>query len=235
MIPKRLTRGYKRSTRPRRRRAANWGTVVNMRTHFAYGMAAAIALSAACLVPVACGGGRGVSNDAKSPDAPGAASASPGGGPADDAGPTTTLALGDAGDLQGAKLTESHVVAATSASAGPAPKGPHSHDPGRSPEDIRAIVIAHRDEARGCYEKSLKDHPGIEGDLVIQWTIDPKGNVTQVSLDTARSQVLESTVVACVGNVIKRIQFAPSPGGFATKASYPFNFHPRGNPTPSDR
>jgi hypothetical protein len=55
--------------------------------------------------------------------------------------------------------------------------------------------------------------------------------VTQVSLDAARSQITEARVVACVGDVIKKIQFAASPGGFETKAFYPFNFHPR-RPTP---
>src|SRR5271166_6407487 len=54
---------------------------------------------------------------------------------------------------------------------------PHLHDPGRSSEDIRAIVIAHRDEARACYDKALVAHPGVEGDLVMRWTIDPKGTV----------------------------------------------------------
>jgi hypothetical protein len=106
------------------------------------------------------------------------------------------------------------------------------HDPGRGPTDIRAIVVAHRDEARACYDKALQDHPGIEGDLVVIWTIDPKGNVTQTSLDSSRSQVTEPMVVACVSEIIKKIQFAPSPGGFETKAFYPFNFHPRHSKQP---
>jgi hypothetical protein len=87
--------------------------------------------------------------------------------------------------------------------------------------------VAHRDDARACYDRALPTHPGVEGDLVIQWTIDPKGNVTQVSSDTSRSQIAEASVVACVSDIIKKIQFASSPGGFETKAFYPFNFHPR--------
>jgi len=88
-------------------------------------------------------------------------------------------------------------------------------------------VLAHREEARACYDKALANHPGIEGDLVVDWTIDPKGNVAQVSLDTARSQIADPEVGECVAGVIKKIQFASSPGGYETKASYPFNFHPR--------
>jgi hypothetical protein len=109
----------------------------------------------------------------------------------------------------------------------------HAHEPGRTPADIRAIVVTHREQARACYDKALGDHPGIEGDLVIQWTIDPKGNVTQVSLDSSRSQITEPSVAACVAGIIKSIQFAASAGGYETKAFYPFNFHPHRSPRPA--
>jgi hypothetical protein len=105
--------------------------------------------------------------------------------------------------------------------------GSRIREPGRSSEDIRAIVVAHRDEARACYDRSLVAHPGIEGDLVIRWTIDPKGVVTQVANDTARSQILEPSLVSCIGEVLTKMQFAPSQRGFETRALYPFNFHPR--------
>jgi len=140
--------------------------------------------------------------------------------------PTTTNALGDGGESSGVKLAES----APTASPAPPPsaaRGARAHEPGRGIEDIRAIVIAHRDEARACYDKALATHPGIEGDLVVSFTIDPKGIVSQASLDTARSQILEPEAAACIVGIIKRIQFAPSAGGYETRASYPFNFHPR--------
>jgi len=176
---------------------------------------------------LACGGNQVPAGGATSAADTRASVPSDGGAPAEGTGPTTTtVALGDGGDLQGSKLAETHAVASASAGAGATPKGPHAHDPGRSPADIRAIVVAHRDEARACYDRALPAHPGIEGDLVIQWTIDPKGNVTQVTSDTSRSQITEGSVVACVADIIKKIQFASSPGGFETKAFYPFNFHP---------
>ena len=184
------------------------------------------ALAWLLLSPLACGGGGATADGAKTPGGPEATSADGGPAPVSEA-PTTTVALADGGDLQGAKLTETRTVAAPASSANAAPpKGPHAHEAGRGPEDIRAIVIAHRDEARACYDAGLKDHPGIEGDLVIAWTIDPKGNVTQAASDSSRSQIMEPTVVACVTDIIKKIQFAASPGGFETRAFYPFNFHP---------
>lgn len=190
------------------------------------------ALASLLLVPLACGGGGAESDGAKPPRAPSGSEVSAGtaAAPAAADAPTTTVALADGGDLQGAKLTETKTVATPPAASGAgatAPKGPHAHEVGRGPEDIRAIIMARRDDARACYDAGLKDHPGIEGDLVIAWTIDPKGNVTQAALDSSRSQIVEPTVVACITDIIKKVQFAASPGGYETRAFYPFNFHPR--------
>ena len=199
------------------------------------------------LVPLACGGGADSKEGAKAPDNAGASggmggSAAPAGSEAAaptasaNAGPTTTTTttLGANGDLQGAKLSSTTTVASTVGSSSPPPtKGPHTHEIGRGPADLRAIMAAHREEARACYDAALPSHPGVEGDLVIQFTIDPKGNVSQVSQDTERSKISEPTIVGCVVNVIKKIQFAASPGGYETKAFFPFNFLPRhGTSTP---
>jgi hypothetical protein len=183
------------------------------------------------LAGFACGGGQ-TGPGVQAPVSSGGDGSNAGGSGApapNDSGPTTTTTttLADGGDLQGAKLQQTSTVASTTGSSAPQPSGPHSHDPGRGPADIRAIVVAHRDAARACYDAALPSHPGIEGDLVMQWTIDPKGNVTRVSEDTTRSQITEPGVVACIAKIIQGIQFAPSPGGFETKAMYPFNFHPR--------
>ena len=168
-------------------------------------------LPISCIVVLACGGGQGAREAAQSPDTPAATATTP--SSADAAAPATS--------------TEAGTTISASSDAAPPAKMAHTHDPGRGIDDINAIVKARREEARACYDRALQDHPGIEGDLVIMWTIDPKGNVTTVSLDAARSTIAEASVVACVSEIVKRIQFAASPGGFETKASYPFNFHPR--------
>jgi hypothetical protein len=191
------------------------------------------ALVLSLVLPPGCGGGGAEADGAKSaagsPQSPLDGGVALGG---EATATTTTAALSDGGDLQGAKLIEARTVASPSASAAPPPQGPHKHEVGRGSDDIRAIIMARRDDARACYDSALNDHPGIEGDLVIQWTIDPKGAVTQVSLDTSRSQIVEPTVVECVSAIIKKIQFAPSQGGFETRAFYPFNFHPHHGGSP---
>jgi hypothetical protein len=182
---------------------------------------------------VGCAGGSG-SAPPPSPAGPTSAAASDAGAtPATSSEatpPSTTTAVAGAGDA-GTKLGDVPASPAAGGAAttsdGGAPKGAHTHDPGRGTKDIQAIVVGHRDEARACYDKALADHPGIEGDLVIQWTIDPKGAVTQATIDSAKSKITEPSVVSCIVAIIQKIQFAASPGGFETKASYPFNFHPR--------
>jgi hypothetical protein len=178
----------------------------------------------------ACGGNK-ATDGAKAPDNfptdGGVASAAP---PSTDAGPTTTTTatLGDGGDLQGAKLTQTTTIAtdagASAATSGDAGKAPHTHDPGRGIMDIQAIVQAHRDEARACYCRTAKKDPSIKGDLVVQWTIDPKGNVSAASVDAMHSQITDATVTGCVMGIVKKIKFAESPGGYETKANYPFKF-----------
>ncbi len=179
------------------------------------------------LLGSACGGGQ-----AAVPPAQGGESTVAASGTVEDGGaphePTTTLLLSDAGELKGVKLAEVHSEAAASSADAGMPSGGHSRDPGRTPADIKAIIVSHRDAARACYDKGLATHPGVEGTLAIQWTIDPKGNVTSTALDESRSTITEPSIVDCIASVIKKIQFAPSQGGFESKASYPFTFHPHG-------
>jgi hypothetical protein len=200
----------------------------------AYGLA--VVSVCALSFAAACGGGASASGEsAKTPESA-AATADAGVAPATSAasGPSTTTT-----DLPDAEAAPTHLPqAGTSSGDAGAPAAHfdgHAHEMGRTPADIRASVVAHRDQARACYDGALADHPGLEGDLVIKWTIDPKGNVTETSLDSAKSQITEPGVVACISAIIKRIQFAASPGGYETKAFYPFNFHPHHatRPTPA--
>lgn len=105
-----------------------------------------------------------------------------------------------------------------------------SAEPGRSPQDIQSMVGARRDEARACYDKAQKDHPQIEGDIDIKWTIDPQGNVTDVMVDAAKTSITEPSVGQCLVEFIKKLKFAASTKGFETHAHYPFNFHPKVQP-----
>jgi hypothetical protein len=183
---------------------------------------ALIAVSAACAV--ACGGSSPPPATAAPSGSSSAATA-----PDMDAGPTTTTTatLGSGSDLSGTKLTTSSTTTVQTTDANPTP-GPHQQEPGRSVTDIRTIVMSHRDEARKCYDDGLKMYPGVEGDLDVKFTIDPKGNVTDAAVNDDKSSIHATGIGACVTDVIKKIHFAESAKGFETRAHYPFNFHPKG-------
>lgn len=173
----------------------------------------------------ASSGGAGSSSGDPASSSSGASGGSSSGG----GGGTTTTQLGDGGDLQGAKLGGSvHTTTESKGDAGPkSTHGGSANEPGRTAGDIKTIVSARRDEARACYDKALAAHPGIEGDIDIRWVIDPQGNVTDASVDTSKSQILEPSVGTCIIDVIKKIKFAASAKGYETRAHYPFNFHPK--------
>jgi len=195
---------------------------------------ATIAFSAAA---AACGGSS--PPPASNPSAGTAGAAASSSAAAADAGPTTTTTatLGAGGDLSGAKLTtaSSSTVQTTQTTDTNAPvPGPHAQEVGRSVQDIRTLVMSHRDEARKCYDDNLKMYPGVEGDLDVKFTIDPKGVVSDAAVNDEKSSIHATGIGSCVVDVIKKIHFSESEKGFETRAHYPFNFHPKGsNKAPS--
>src|SRR5262249_6844476 len=136
----------------------------------------------------------------------------------------------------GSKLTTTSTTTQSSTVGAPANApsdtggSPQAHEPGRTQKDIQTIILSHRDEARACYDKALKDHPGIEGNIDVKWTIDPKGMVTETSVDESKSDIHEPSVGKCIGEIIQKIHFSVSGKGLETRAHYPFNFHPRNAP-----
>ncbi len=175
---------------------------------------------------VACGGGD------KTADHPANGNAATDAGQTANTGPTTTttVLMGDAGELQGTKLTTTQgpVTLDGGSNTPPQPNG-SDRDPGRSQQDLITIIHSHRDEARACYDTVLKNNPGVgEGNLDITWKLDPKGTVVETGFNDSTSQMHDPALVKCIGDVIRKINWAPSPRGFETKAHYPFNFHPKG-------
>ena len=96
----------------------------------------------------------------------------------------------------------------------------------RTMEVIAATVKAHRKEARDCYEKGLKQVPGLKGDLVVHFVLKPSGKIKQIELNRERSTITEASVVTCVIDVVSAIEFPKSSRGMETTVNYPFNFNP---------
>lgn len=109
------------------------------------------------------------------------------------------------------------------------PKGSDNDDSGpetRTLDSITAIVKAHRGEARACYEKALKQIPGLKGDIVIHFVVSPAGKVKTAEVNAERSTITNATVSQCVIGVIRSITFPESSKGMESTVNYPFNFNP---------
>ncbi|MBN1654663.1 MAG: TonB family protein [Deltaproteobacteria bacterium] len=76
-----------------------------------------------------------------------------------------------------------------------------------------------------CYERELRRNPTIAGKVTVQFSIQPRGNVTDVSI-TANTTG-DSAVAKCVSDAISRFRFNPGPEGGSVTYSYPFVFAPQ--------
>ena len=108
-------------------------------------------------------------------------------------------------------------------------KGGGSPAPGedtRTSEVVQKIVMEKRPIVRKCYEDALKELPGLKGDVVIHFVLDPEGKVKKAELNQEKSTLKSPKVVECAINVIKGIKFPPSSRGMQSEINYPFNFNP---------
>src|SRR5262245_39280337 len=120
----------------------------------------------------ACGGAQ------SAPESPAAPAADPPASetkPAEEPAPAPAAAAAPADDTAGE---------ATPAAGGDADT--------RTMDVIAAAVKAHRKEARDCYEKGLKQVPGLKGDLVVHFVLKPSGKIKVIELNRERSTITEA-------------------------------------------
>jgi hypothetical protein len=156
---------------------------------------------------VACGG-----SNAEAPPPAAPAPADPAPAPAANAAPETA-----------ASSTPQSAAAAPAADESAAPA---DQEDDRTMEVIAAVVKANRQKARDCYEKALKQNSGLKGDLVVHFTLKPNGKVKEATLNRERSTITEPSVVTCVIDVIRSLEYPKSSKGFESTVNYPFNFNP---------
>lgn len=78
---------------------------------------------------------------------------------------------------------------------------------------------------QACYERELRRNPTLAGKVTIEFTIQPRGNVTNVKV--TNNSTGDSAVGACVANTVQRFRFNPGPEGGSVTFSYPFVFAPQ--------
>ena len=121
--------------------------------------------------------------------------------------------------------------AAAAPAASSAPAAPQDT---RGKAEIQQVMADNRDKVRACYEAVLADNPGSKGDLVIDFTIDPRGEVKQAEVNWSASDLHIPELDTCAVDAVKAIKFPASSRGLESKVTYPFNFNPPrpGKPAP---
>jgi hypothetical protein len=184
---------------------------------------------AGALVPAvllgACGGGKAATSaaDATAPSA--TAPAADTGKPA----PSATEAVTPSGKTRAdcPKIPESTVdVPPLDAGVMSNAQPDAAHD--RNATDLNAIVQRHRDRFRCCYDVAQAAHPGIAGEFVLDFTLNPDGSLKTASHNKDRSAIKDDGMGECALDVLKSITFPASKKGKETSVSYPFGFKPKG-------
>jgi TonB family protein len=120
----------------------------------------------------------------------------------------------------------------TAAPTESAPSEPAAAASGTGPQDTRGkaeiqqVMAANREKVRACYEAALPQNPGAKGDLVIDFTIDPRGEVKQAEVNWSASDLHIPELDTCAVDAVRSIKFPASSRGLESKVSYPFNFNP---------
>ncbi len=76
-----------------------------------------------------------------------------------------------------------------------------------------------------CYENSLKSNPTLSGKVVVEFTIEPRGNVGKSR--AVENSTGDSGFASCITSVVKRLRWSPGPDGGAVTYEYPFVFQPQ--------
>jgi len=89
------------------------------------------------------------------------------------------------------------------------------------------VIAANREKMRACYDAALKNNPGIQGDLVVGFVINPDGSVKSAEVNWKESELHVPELDSCAVDVLRSLKFPPSSRGLESKVNYPFNFNPR--------
>ena len=91
------------------------------------------------------------------------------------------------------------------------------------PEVIREVVKRQQPKVRACYEAALAKDPKLQGKIVVSFTIDPQGKVSETKTG---GEFPSQDVVRCVEQVFAAMTFPRPEGTGVVKVSYPLVFMP---------
>ena len=91
-----------------------------------------------------------------------------------------------------------------------------------SKRDVDRIVKTRMDKIRGCYQRELRDNPGLSGHLVVKLVVGRDGGTANAVVKESGLQ--NKTVEQCVLEQFLLMKFPRPPGNKDITASYPLMF-----------
>ena len=89
--------------------------------------------------------------------------------------------------------------------------------------DVNSVIIGEMNRFRACYQREFQKDNSLEGEVVIQFSIDTDGAIKGAKLKT--SSLNNSLVEQCILRNFLGLKFPPPAGGTATPIiNYPFIF-----------
>jgi outer membrane biosynthesis protein TonB len=104
------------------------------------------------------------------------------------------------------------------------PPGDPSVSGGLTAQEIMAVIRAHLNEIRHCYEQLLQRSPSASGKIAVTFVVGLSGSVSSVGVSEATLN--DSVMRGCVTGHIQRWDFPKPRGGQPVTVNYPFVFNP---------
>jgi TonB family protein len=93
------------------------------------------------------------------------------------------------------------------------------------PAKISSVVRRRLAAIKGCYERSLRRNPDLQGKISVRFTIGPTGAVVEISVES--NTMGDEEVARCIVSVMRGWRF-PKPEGGSVTVAYPFIFTAKG-------
>ena len=89
-------------------------------------------------------------------------------------------------------------------------------------KDVDFAVKMRMDKIRECYQRELRQSPGLNGDLLVSFVVQRDGTVGSATVK--RSSIKNVAVENCVREQFLKMKFAQPPGNQTIDVSYPIVF-----------
>jgi TonB family protein len=94
---------------------------------------------------------------------------------------------------------------------------------GEFARDVVARTIrSEMSRIRRCYEQALRGEPDLRGMVLVRFTIEPSGAVSEAAIDVDAIGAPE--VGPCIARAVSSLRFAPGPPDGPVTVRYPFIF-----------